>query len=158
MSVIHPFAPVYDDRSRILILGSFPSVKSREMGFYYGHPRNRFWPLMAELYHEDCPMSIDERRAFLLRNHIALWDVLASCEIDGSSDASIKNEVPCDILTLLASTKIETIFCSGKTAHRLFCKHFPELSAVCLPSTSPANAAMTMEKLREKWKIILTSL
>jgi len=156
--ILHPIPPVFDKHSRVLILGSFPSVKSREEGFFYGHRQNRFWPLIAALTGEATPKTVEDKRTLLLRHGIALWDVLASCEIDGSSDASIKNEVPCDILTLLASTKIETIFCSGKTAHRLFCKHFPELSAVCLPSTSPANAAMTMEKLREKWKIILTSL
>ena len=116
MSVVHPFPPVADAACRLLILGSFPSVKSREEGFFYGHPRNRFWPLMAALLGENAPQSIPEKKAMLLRHHIALWDVIASCEITGSSDSSVKNAVPVDIAQVTELCRLERVYCNGALA------------------------------------------
>ncbi len=155
--LIHPIAPVYDDRSRILILGSFPSVRSREDGFFYGHPQNRFWKVLAALFSSSEPLTIDEKKAFLLSHQIALWDVIASCDITGSADSSIKNAVPNDVARILQSAKIEKIFVNGKTAEKYYKKYLKETllrDAVCLPSTSPANAIWTMEKLIEAWSVI----
>lgn len=157
IEVIHPFAPVWDEKARILILGSFPSVRSRETGFYYGHPQNRFWPLMAKLYGEAVPQSADDRRAFVLRHGIALWDVIESCRIMGSSDASIHDAKPNHIAGLIAQTSITRIFCNGQQSYRMFQKYCAEscgMQAVPLPSTSPANAAWTMDRLAEAWKVI----
>ena len=119
MSVVHPFPPVADAACRVLILGSFPSVKSREEGFFYGHPRNRFWPLMAALLGENAPQSIPEKKAMLLRHHIALWDVIASCEITGSSDSSVKNAVPVDIAQVTELCRLERVYCNGALAAKL---------------------------------------
>lgn len=150
----HNFEPVYDDHSRILILGTFPSVKSREQNFYYGHPQNRFWRLMAELTKEPLPVTIPEKKALLLRHGIAIWDVIAACEIQGSSDSSIRNAVPNDINRILRHAPIETICANGAKAHELYTRYcLPQThrEAVKLPSTSPANAAWTLEKLKETW-------
>lgn len=151
------FGPVYDANSRVLILGSFPSVKSREAAFFYGHPQNRFWPLLERILDHSIPLSIEGRRDFLLRNHIALWDTIEECDIAGSSDSSIKNVTPVDIMKILDEADIEEIYCNGAASYRLFVKY---LYPVCkrlpvkLPSTSPANAAWNIEKLYNEWKTI----
>ncbi|MCR4563147.1 MAG: DNA-deoxyinosine glycosylase [Clostridiales bacterium] len=155
--IIHPIPPVYDKNSRVLILGSFPSVKSREYGFFYGHPQNRFWRVAAEVCGEKVPESIEEKKAFLLKNNIAVWDVIHSCDITGSADSSIRNAVANDINQILNESKVERIFTNGKKADELYKKYLENstgIKAVCLPSTSPANAAWSIEKLTEKWKII----
>ena len=155
--IIHPILPVYDKDSRILILGSFPSVKSRESGFFYGHPQNRFWKVVATVFDETMPRTIEEKRAFLLRNHIAVWDVIQSCEIEGSSDSSIRNVSVNDLNVILKEADIRTIYVNGKTALKYYQKYTEKQigrPAICLPSTSPANAAWNMERLLEKWKII----
>ena len=154
----HPIPPVYDSNSKILILGSFPSVKSREAGFFYGHPQNRFWKLLAALFEDAIPHTIEDKRAFLLLHKIALWDVIASCSITGSSDASIKDVVANDISPILTAAPVAQIFTNGKTAASLYKKYiFPKTKreSICLPSTSPANAAWTFEKLCGEWKKIL---
>lgn len=153
------FGPVYDENSKILILGSFPSVKSREVNFFYGHPQNRFWPLMARVLGCAVPQSIEEKKAMLLANDVALWDVLDSCDIAGSSDSSIRNAVPVDIALILRAADIRRIYCNGTAAYELFMKHLAPvcgMTPVKLPSTSPANAAWTMDRLYEQWKQILT--
>ena len=157
---IHPFPPVYDQNAEMLILGTFPSVKSRENAFYYGHPQNRFWKLLARLYGEKTPDTIEEKKAFLLIHRIALWDVIRHCEIEGSADQSIANAAANDIPALLKQTQIRNIYCNGKKAYELYQKFFKdtgEIHAFCLPSTSPANAAWTMEKLIPAWEIIRTN-
>lgn len=151
----HPIAPVYDQYSTILILGSFPSVKSRETGFFYGHPQNRFWKVTAAVFGETVPDTIPEKREFLLRNHVALWDVIASCEIEGSADSSIKKVVPNDLSGILNTAGIRRIYTNGKTADALYRKYLlpaTGIEAVCLPSTSPANAAWSLERLTERWR------
>ena len=156
------FGPLYDESSRILILGSFPSVKSREEAFYYGHPRNRFWPLMARiLTPEDprVPLTKEDRTKVMEDNHIALWDVVESCDIIGSSDATIKNVVVTDLRRILDRAPVRKIFINGKTAFRLYRKYSLPLvgdraEAVCLPSTSPANAAWSLDRLMEEWKAV----
>ena len=156
----HPFGPLYCESSRVLILGSFPSVKSREQQFFYGHPQNRFWKVIAALYGEPVPQSIPEKKALILGHDLALWDSIASCEITGSSDASIRNAKPNDIGIILESCDIRQIFCNGKTSHALYEKYIAPRtgrSAVCLPSTSPANAQWTLEKLIEAWRQVRRS-
>ena len=156
-TVRHPFPPLHDSHSEILILGSFPSVKSREQGFFYGHPQNRFWKVTAAVFGEEVPGSIEEKKAFLLRNHIAVWDVIESCEIEGSSDSSIKNVKANDLTKLLENTRISLLFVNGKTAEKMYNKYvYPILGreCICLPSTSPANAAWNIEKLISEWKVI----
>lgn len=153
--VVHTFSPVYDERSRILILGSLPSVKSREMQFYYGHPQNRFWKLLALLTDSDTPTTIEEKKKLLLENRIALWDVIQSCDIIGSSDSTIKNVVPCDLKGLLNKTSIEKIFGNGAKAcqlYRKYCQPACEREILPLPSTSPANAAFSLARLQEIWQ------
>ena len=161
--VRHPFPPLYDEKSKILILGSFPSVKSREMAFFYGHPQNRFWKLLSRLLEAPFPETVPERRAFLLAHGIALWDVIASCEIHGSSDASIRNAVPNDLRQILDHAQIRQIYVNGQTAGKLYRKYQEKplreaygdcAKAVVLPSTSPANAAWTMDRLMEAWRVI----
>ena len=155
--IVHPFGPLYDAGSEILILGSLPSVKSREQNFFYGHPQNRFWPLLAELFDEPAPGSVEEKRALALRHHIALWDTIYSCDLVGSSDSSIRNVVPTDLREILARSRVQRIFCNGATSGRYFQKyHAPVLgkTATVLPSTSPANAAWTMERLLGAWRVI----
>ena len=157
-AVVHPIPPLYDSRSRILILGSFPSVKSRESGFFYGHPQNRFWSVTAALFGESVPRTVEEKRSFLLRNRIALWDVIRSCEIVGSSDASIRNAVANDLSIILETADIETVLVNGKTAWKYYRRYTQPLTgreAVCLPSTSPANAALRLPELIEAWRVIL---
>ena len=151
----HPFPPLYDEKSKILILGSFPSVKSREQMFFYGHPQNRFWKVISAVFDSELPKTIDEKREFLLSNKIALWDVIASCDIVGSSDVSIKNVAANDLTQILKSANIKKIFVNGKTAEKYYNKYIKETinkEAVCLPSTSPANAMWNIEKLTEEWK------
>lgn len=155
---IHEFLPAYSDDSELLILGSFPSVKSREQGFYYGHPNNRFWKIIAEICREKLPQSIEEKKEILLRNKIALWDVIEKCDIIGSSDSSIKNVVPNDISRLLSETNIKKIYVNGKKAEQLYNKYVfnkTRVAAIVLPSTSPANAAWSYEKLAEEWKRLI---
>ncbi|MDD6039405.1 MAG: DNA-deoxyinosine glycosylase [bacterium] len=153
----HPIDPVYDQHSEILILGSFPSVKTREVNFFYGHPQNRFWKVMAAVYEEQPLVTTEQKRAFLLRNHIAVWDVIKSCEIQGSADSSIKNVVPNDLSEILRAAKISHIFVNGKKAEQLYRKYIEKQinrKAEYLPSTSPANAAWSLERLVEEWKTI----
>jgi hypoxanthine-DNA glycosylase len=154
---VHPIAPVFDKDSKVLILGSFPSVRSREEGFFYGHPQNRFWKVTSQIFGEELPVTIDEKKAFLIRNHIALWDVIGSCEIDGSSDSSIRDVTVNDLSVILDVADIRAIFLNGKKAEQYYLKYlFPVLKrdAVCLPSTSPANAAWNLEKLITVWGAI----
>lgn len=151
------FGPVWDEHSTILILGSFPSVKSREAQFYYGHPQNRFWRVLSAALGCAIPESVEEKRALLLSHRIALWDVLEECDISGSSDSSIKNAVPVDIMAVLSTANIQKIYCNGTAAHTLFMRHlYPicSIEAVKLPSTSPANAAWTYERLCHAWSVI----
>lgn len=153
----HPIAPIYDESSKALILGSFPSVKSREEAFFYGHPQNRFWRVLAAVFEDEIPMSVEEKRAFLLTHNVALWDVIASCDIIGSSDSSITNVQPNDIAGLLAASSIERIFVNGKTAlkyYNIYIKNTVNREALCLPSTSPANASWSLEKLVEAWSVV----
>lgn len=158
--IIHPIKPIYNHASKILILGSFPSVKSREAEFFYGHPQNRFWKVTSAVIGECVPETIEEKRAFLLRNGIAVWDVIHSCEIVGSSDSSIKNVTVNDLTSILSEAEIQNIFVNGKKAYALYNKYIkPQINieAVCLPSTSPANAGWNLERLIEAWKIIKQS-
>lgn len=154
----HEFEPAYDADSQILILGSFPSVKSREIGFYYGHPKNRFWKLLAALYETDEPVLVPEKKLFLKKYHIALWDVIESCDITGSSDSSIRNVKLNDINRILKAADIQAVYANGKKAETLYRKYMEPLTGrkiISLPSTSPANAAYSMERLMESWKQIL---
>ena len=155
--IIHPIPPVFDRDSQILVLGSFPSVKSREANFFYGHPQNRFWKVTAAVFGEALPVSMEEKKTFLLRNRIALWDVIHSCDITGSSDASIRNVVPNDLSVILDAADIRIIFVNGKTADRYYRQYTEPRTgrpAVCLPSTSPANAAWSVERLADAWQVI----
>ena len=157
--ILHPIPPVYDGHSELLILGSFPSVKSREAAFFYGHPQNRFWRVLAALYDEPVPQNTEEKRALLLRRHVAAWDVIASCSIVGSSDSSIRDVVPNDLRPILRSSGLTRIFVNGKTAEKLYRRYIEPtlgIKAVCLPSTSPANAAYSLDRLIEAWSIIKT--
>ncbi len=157
----HPFPPLYDENSKILILGSFPSVKSREQMFFYGHPQNRFWRVLGAVFSCDAPRTIEEKRDFVLRRNIALWDVIASCDVEGSSDASIKNVKPNDLSQILSRADIRKIFVNGKCAQKYYNKYTKAeigRDAVCLPSTSPANAAWSVEKLCAQWRVILDFL
>ncbi|MGN0292686.1 MAG: DNA-deoxyinosine glycosylase [Lachnospiraceae bacterium] len=157
----HTFEPVFDEHSRIMILGTFPSVKSREQGFYYGHPQNRFWKILAGLLKEPVPETIEEKKQFLLQHGIAIWDVVAACDIVGSSDSSIRNVVPADLPRVLDRAPIQQIFANGGKAHSLYQKYaFPVTGreAVKLPSSSPANARWQMEQLLEDWGQIIKYL
>ena len=157
MKLDHPFGPLYDENSRVLILGSFPSVRSREQNFFYGHPQNRFWKVVAAVFGQPVPQTMEEKKMLILDNGLALWDSIASCEITGSSDASIRNARANDISIILNSCSIERIYCNGRKSHELYQKYIePETGreAVCLPSTSPANAKWTLEKLTEAWSVI----
>ena len=153
----HTFAPVYDSHSTILILGSFPSLKSREQNFYYGHPRNRFWDVLSEIFQENIPKEIEEKKDFLLKHRIALWDVCEECEITGSADSTIRHVIPNKIGLILKSASIREIYVNGKKAEALYQKYlFPMTgrNAVLLPSTSPANAACTLDALIQAWYCI----
>ena len=156
-TIHHPFPPLYNENSKILILGSFPSVKSREQMFFYGHKQNRFWKVLSAVFDSPTPQTIEEKKTFLLENNIALWDVIASCEITGSSDSSIKNVVANDLSEILKNANIKQIFVNGKAAEKYYNKYTKPIvkrDAICLPSTSPANAAWSIEKLVDEWKII----
>lgn len=159
--VSHEFGPVFDENSRVLILGSFPSVKSREQQFYYGHPQNRFWKVIAGLLGMQVPQSIEEKRQMLLEKRIAVWDVIAECEIIGSSDSSIRNVIPNDLDRILQCADIRQIFANGNTARKLF-ERFQQKKCgreiIGLPSTSPANAAFSLERLLEAWKEITEAI
>ena len=157
-SLTHTLGPVCDEHSRILILGTFPSAKSRESHFFYGHPQNRFWKVLAALTKSSLPSSIEEKRALLLQNGIALWDVIKSCDIEGSSDMSIRNVVPHDISAVTSHFPIQHIYTNGNKAHELFrryCKNPNGLPVTKLPSTSPANASYSLERLIDAWHVIL---
>ena len=159
--VKHPFPPLYDENSRVLILGSFPSVKSREQMFFYGHPQNRFWRVLAGVFSCAVPQTIEDKRRFLLSKRIALWDVIASCEITGSSDSSIKNVFANDLRQILEAADIRKIFVNGKTAEKYYKKYTEPVigrEAICLPSTSPANAAWSLERLTEAWQAVAESI
>ena len=155
--IVHPIQPVFDQNSRVLILGSFPSVQSREEGFFYGHPQNRFWKVTSRVFGEDTPLTVEDKKSFLLRNHIALWDVIGSCEIDGSSDSTIRNVTVNDISLILKTATIKEIFLNGKKAYQYYQKYMQnsaKYEGICLPSTSPANAAWSVDKLTDSWKTI----
>lgn len=157
----HGFGPVYDEKSRILILGSFPSVKSREEGFFYGHPRNRFWKILAAVCNEPEPVTIEEKKQFLLKNGIALYDVIEECEIVGSSDSSIRNVIPADLNPILEVSQISAVYTNGRLAGKLYRKYqepVTGLPCVELPSSSPANAAFSLEKLTGIWQETLPQL
>ena len=155
--ILHPFPPLFDSESRTLILGSFPSVKSREAMFFYGHPQNRFWRLIALLCHEDTPQTVKEKSSLILRHHLALWDSIRSCTITGSSDSSVRDVVPNDLRVIFDNSKTERVFCNGALSHKMYMKYiYPQtgVAAVKLPSTSPANAAYSLERLAESWQVI----
>lgn len=155
--VKHEFPPFFDSNSKILILGTIPSLKSREVGFYYGHPQNRFWKVLENVYNETIQNDIEGKKEFLKRHHIALWDVLASCKIHGSSDSSIQNPIPNNISYVLQNSKIAYIYTTGRKAYDLYQKYcYPvtKKEAILLPSTSPANATMHLEQLIEAYKQI----
>ena len=174
ITVSHPIPPVWNSESRVLFLGTMPSPKSREAGFFYMHPQNRFWSVIAEVFGEsfihtnktpDISAAITERRSFLLRHQLAMWDVLASCQITGASDSSIKNAIPNDFTEILENSQIGHIIYTGKTAFNLWQKCCAakyneryKLTVHCLPSTSPANAQWSKEKLIEEYKAILKLL
>lgn len=155
--IVHSIAPIFDARSRILILGSFPSVKSREEQFFYGHPQNRFWRVLAEVLDVPCPKTVDEKKSLLLEHRIALWDVIGACEITGSADTSIRNAVPNDLSVIFETADIRSIYLNGKTAKQYYDRYLRDRflqDAICLPSTSPANAAWSLERLVEAWHSI----
>lgn len=155
MKVTHKLEPIYDENSKVLILGTIPSIKSREIGFYYSHPQNRFWKVLAIIFNETTPNTIEEKKDFLLRNNIALWDTIKSCNITSSSDSSITNIKVNDISKLLKKTKINKIYTTGKKAYDIYIKEIQKktnIEAVYLPSTSPANATFTLEKLIKEYK------
>ena len=155
--IVHPIPPLFDKNSKTLILGSFPSVKSREAAFFYGHPQNRFWSVLAIIYGIPKPETVEEKSKLVLKNNLALWDVIASCEIVGSSDSSITDVTANNLSVIIENSKVEKIFVNGKTAEKYYNKYtYPKtgIKAVCLPSTSPANAAWNLERLVEAWKII----
>lgn len=155
--VIHPFPPIFDQKSKILILGSMPSPKSREIGMYYAHPKNRFWKTLSIVLNDDCPESNEDKKAFLLKHNIAVWDVLESCEIVGASDSSIKNPKVNDFNLIFNNCKISAVFTLGKTAHKIY-KSMTGNDSIYLPSTSPANCAIKDEELIKNFEIILKYL
>ena len=152
--ITHGFEPIFDEHSKILILGSLPSVKSREQGFYYGHPRNRFWRVIAAVAEKPVPVTVPDKKKLLLDSGIAVWDVIAECDIIGSADSKIKNAVPADISRILEAADIGAVFANGSTAAALYRKHIQPVTGreiITLPSTSPANAAWSTEKLIDEW-------
>ena len=158
----HPFEPIYDHESRILILGTFPSPKSREIRFYYGHPQNRFWPILCRLLGDEALVTVEEKRNFLYRNHIAIWDVFASCEIKGADDSSIRNVIPNDLDRIFREADIKAVFTNGQKASSAYKKYFSKMYNVpwiSLPSTSPANCRnWSFDTLTEAYRIILDYL
>ncbi|MCR4655254.1 MAG: DNA-deoxyinosine glycosylase [Lachnospiraceae bacterium] len=152
--VIHPIPPFFDKESTVLILGSFPSVRSREQQFFYGHPQNRFWKVLADVFNEEAPETIREKKNLLKKHKIALWDVIRSCDIKGSSDSSITNVAANDLSVILDKADIRRIILNGRTAEKYYLKYIkPQIraEAVCLPSTSPANASWSVSRLVESW-------
>lgn len=153
--IVHPVEALFNENSKILILGTFPSVKSREAKFFYGHPQNRFWRVMARLCDADIPQTVEDKKKLILDNHFALWDVIHSCDVEGSADSSIKNVVPNDISVILKNSNVSRIFVNGKKAESLYKKYLEKetgITAVCLPSTSPANASWSEDRLTEYWR------
>lgn len=155
---MHPLKPLYDKNSKILILGSFPSIKTREYGFFYGHKQNRFWKILSGIFDEEIADTIEDKRAFLIKHNIAVWDSIYSCDIIGSSDSTIKNVVPTDLKPIIKGSRVDRIFCNGATSYKYF-HQFSEkdlgIKGVKLPSSSPANAAYSINRLIDEWKIIL---
>lgn len=157
--IVHPFPPLYDPCSEVLILGSFPSIKSREQQFFYGHPQNRFWKVVAAVFNTAAPVTIQEKKDFLHSNHLALWDSIYSCDIRGSSDSSVKNAVPTDLSEIINSSKIRAVFCNGNLSGKMYVKYHEKvlnIPAIVLPSTSPANASYSLDTLVTEWKCIRT--
>ena len=155
MKQIHPIPPLYNDKSEVLILGSFPSVKSREANFFYGHPQNRFWKVIARIFDEEVPQTIEEKKRLILTHHLSMWDVIAECDIIGSSDSSIKDVVPNDLSVILDNAPIRRIIVNGKTAEKMYNKYTLDktgIKAVVMPSTSPANAAWNIDRLVTEWE------
>lgn len=155
--ITHEFEPVFNQQSRVLVLGTIPSPKSREQGFYYGHPRNRFWKILAQVLEEPLPVTIEEKKSMLLRRHIAVWDVLAGCDIQGAADASIKNPIPNDMNRILKQAEIRAVFTTGSKAaalYRKYCEPVCHLPCTMLASTSPANCRMSDEMLRRQYQQI----
>ena len=160
-NISHGFGPVYNSESRILILGSFPSVKSREQAFFYGHPRNRFWKVLAAVLKEEEPQTVEEKKAMLFRRGVAVYDVIEQCSIIGSSDSSIKDVVPADLGKIVGESQIQKVYTNGKTAGKLYKKYQDKemnLPMEELPSTSPANAAYSLEKLTEIWSSTISEV
>lgn len=159
--IVHPIPPLFDKNSKILILGSFPSVKSREECFFYGHPQNRFWKVISRVLNEETPVTIQKKTEMMLKHRIAVWDVIHSCEIEGSADSTIKNVVPNDLGIILENADIERIYVNGKKAEAMYKKYTEKkigIKATVLPSTSPANAAWSEDRLFEEWKKIFKEL
>lgn len=155
---VHPIPPLFCAESRVLILGSFPSIASREAKFFYGHPQNRFWRVMAALNGRPVPQTVEDKTALILENGFALWDSVASCTVTGSSDSSIRDVVPNDLRAITEHAPIERIFCNGNTSLKYYRRYNEPLlgrPAVVLPSTSPANAAWSLQRLAETWRVIL---
>lgn len=155
--VVHNFEPIYNEKSEILILGTFPSVKSRENNFYYGHPQNRFWRVISSVTNCELPSTIQQKTDLLLKNNIAIWDVIKSCEIKNSADSTIKSVEPNDLNVILSHCNISKIFANGQTAQKLYNQYIKKnvkYDIITLPSTSPANAAWSIERLVDAWKII----
>ena len=155
--IVHPIPPLFDKDSETLILGSFPSVKSREAAFFYGHPQNRFWAVVAEVFSKEKPLTVEAKKELILSNKLALWDVIAQCEIKGSADSTITDVTANDLSIILENSRVRRIFVNGKTAEKYYNKYtYPEtgIKAVCLPSTSPANAAWSIARLVDAWKVI----
>ncbi len=154
MHISHPFEPIYNNKSKILILGSFPSIKSRENNFYYGHPQNRFWKILENIFNEEIDNNIQNKKEFLLKHNIALWDTIKSCNIVSSSDSSIKNAVPNDIEKIIKKSNVSCILCNGNTSYKIFNKHFKDkitIPVICLPSSSSANAKFSLTMLIDIW-------
>lgn len=155
--VSHEIPPLYNDTSKILILGSFPSVKSREGAFFYHHPQNRFWKVLSGVLNCPLPVSVEEKKSMLLQHHIAVWDVIQDCTITGSSDSSIRDVVPNNLNKILSAASIRAIFINGTAAYKLYvkyCEAATGIKAVKLPSTSPANAGYSLERLIREWQVI----
>lgn len=152
--LIHPWGPIVSPDSKILILGSFPSVKSREVSFFYGHPQNRFWPMLARIYDEPLPLSVEEKTALILRHELALWDSIGECDITASADASVRNARPVDIERVTSVATIQRVLCNGALSAKLYTRYLKPvvgLDCIAMPSTSPANASWRPERLAQVW-------
>ncbi|MBQ9947651.1 MAG: DNA-deoxyinosine glycosylase [Oscillospiraceae bacterium] len=154
--ISHEFPPLFDGNSKVLILGTIPSPKSRERGFYYMHPQNRFWRMLCAVLGEEVPSDIGGRKRLCLSHGIALWDVLESCEINGASDSSIKNALPNDLSRIFTAADIRAVFTTGKKAHELYQRYFAEdpHTEICLPSTSPANRTISETEMLKQYRKI----